>query len=594
MVVSGSVEVASDAAELAPTEPVVLPSREDPLVAGAVTALGGPPGRRARLGERRFWTPLRWIVLLTLLTSALGFWQKAPCRVHDWTDEYQYTRLCYSDVLALYYSEQLDQGARPYLDHPVEYPVLMGGAMLFASVLTEPVADALPGSRVTRAERELAAARAADPLDPERTRAAEAQLSAARSNARAHTFYDLTWVLLAGCALVVAVTTAQLAGRRRVWDAAIFAVAPGLLVHATTNWDLLAVALAGLGLVAWARSRPLLAGVLLGLGTATKLYPLLLLVPLLALCWRAGRLRAGLLTGGALVLTAAAVTLPVYVASPAFAEVGGAQVRVAGSPWERFGTEGLAALAPHVTVPAPGGGGTVTGVNAVYRFVELNRVRPADWDSVAYALQSTRGELPGPLGAAYDAVADLVLGDGGGGQEAPARLNAAVAVGTLLTVVGVVGLALAAPRRPRLAQLAFLTLTGFLLTNKVFSPQYVLWLLPLAVLARPRWRLILVWQVTEVFLLFTRFYYFISLPLGEGDQSAEGIPRSWFLAAVGARDLALLLLAGAVVREVLRPETDPVRRSGLDDPAGGPLDGTPDARGPRAPDARRPQVLTSG
>ena len=69
----------------------------------------------------------------------------------------------------------------------------------------------------------------------------------------------------------------------------MFALAPGLLMHGTTNWDLLAVALAGLGLLAWARSRPMVAGVLLGLATATKLYPVLFLVPLLFLCLRAGR-----------------------------------------------------------------------------------------------------------------------------------------------------------------------------------------------------------------------------------------------------------------------------------------------------------------
>ena len=39
---------------------------------------------------------------------------------------------------------------------------------------------------------------------------------------------------------------------------------------------------------------------------------------------------------------------------------------------------------------------------------------------------------------------------------------------------------------------------AFLLTNKVYSPQYVLWLLPLAVLARPRWRDFLIWQAGEV------------------------------------------------------------------------------------------------
>ena len=42
------------------------------------------------------------------------------------------------------------------------------------------------------------------------------------------------------------------------------------------------------------------------------------------------------------------------------------------------------------------------------------------------------------------------------------------------------------PRRRASPSSAFLVVAGFLLVNKVYSPQYVLWLLPLAVLARPR------------------------------------------------------------------------------------------------------------
>ncbi|GAA4953097.1 hypothetical protein GCM10023238_19320 [Streptomyces heliomycini] len=64
----------------------------------------------------------------------------------------------------------------------------------------------------------------------------------------------------------------------------------------------------------------------------------------------------------------------------------------------------------------------------------------------------------------------------------------------LLCCVGVAALALTAPRRPRFAQLAFLIVAAFILTNKVYSPQYVLWLVPLAALARPKWRDFLVWQ----------------------------------------------------------------------------------------------------
>jgi uncharacterized membrane protein len=494
---------------------------------GASTAIGGPAGRHARLDHRRFWTPVRWLVLITLLTSLLGFWQKSPCRVHPWTEQYQYTRACYTDVFALYFAERLSAGATPYLEHPVEYPVVIGGVMAVAAEITE----AFPQEQ------------------------------------RPRRFYDVTWALLTACAVVVTVTTARLAGRRRVWDAAMFAAAPLLVLHGSTNWDLVAMALAGLGLVQWARSRPLAAGVLLGAATATKLYPLLFLVPLLALCLRAGRLRAFAVTAVATVLTPVALTLPVYLASPSYAEVGGTQTQVADSPWSRLGEQGLAALAPHVSATAPDGS-PVVGVNATYRFVELNRLRPADWDSLWFALQTVRGT---PL-------------DTGG--QTPTTLNTAVAVLLLVALAGIVVLALAAPRRPRLMALLFLTVLAFLLTNKVWSPQFSLWLVPLALLARSRWRPFLAWQAAEVLVLLSRFYFFIG-----SSVPGEGIPVGLFLSAVLLRDATLVGYAALVVRDVLRPEHDVVRQDGADDPAGGVLDGAPGRRA--GGDADQPRVKTT-
>ena len=70
--------------------------------------------------------------------------------------------------------------------------------------------------------------------------------------------------------------------------------------------------------------------------------------------------------------------------------------------------------------------------------------------------------------------------------------------------IGVLVLGLTAPASPRLAQLGFLVVAGFLLVNKVYSPQYVLWLLPLAVLARPRLRDQLIWQGDRGLLLRLR------------------------------------------------------------------------------------------
>ncbi|CAA9341392.1 MAG: Putative transmembrane protein [uncultured Frankineae bacterium] len=456
---------------------------------------------------------MRWLVLLTLVTSLLGWWQKSPCRVHAWEDQYQYTRGCYTDVFALYFAERLDEGRTPYAEHPVEYPVVIGGVMqVAATAVTVFPADERP-----------------------------------------RRFYDVTWALLTACALVVVVTTARLAGRRRPWDAAMFAAAPLLVLHGSTNWDLVAMALAGLGLLSWARARPLAAGVLLGAATATKLYPVLLLVPLGALCLRAGRLRPWAVAAAAAVVTPVLLSAPVYLTSPMFAEVAGVQTVVAGSPVDRLTDEGLAALLP--TVEATTADGVpVVGINAAYRFFELNTERPADWDSLWYALQEARGGVP------LDSSAGT-----------PRLLNLAVAVAFLTALGGIVLLGLRAPRRPRVMPMLFLTVLAFLLTNKVWSPQFSLWLLPLALLARPRWGPLLAWQAAEGLVLLTRFYFFIS-----NSAPGKGISGSWFLSAVVLRDVVLLGVAALVVRDVLRPELDVVRRDGVDDPAGGVLDGAPD------------------
>jgi uncharacterized membrane protein len=206
------------------TAPTVLPSSDDAVVAGAVELIGGPPGRYARLTRRAFWTPVRVLVVLTLVTCLFGWLQKSPCRDGGaWQHEFQYTRACYTDVVALYSSEGLSDGKTPYYEHPVEYPVVIGGVMEVSSWLAR--------STTTKHEGNLGSYR--DSIDSGKH------------------FFDITWALLTACAIAVAVTTARLAGRRP-WDAAMFALAPALILHGTTNWDLLAVALAGMGLLAWA------------------------------------------------------------------------------------------------------------------------------------------------------------------------------------------------------------------------------------------------------------------------------------------------------------------------------------------------------
>ncbi len=116
-------------------------------------------------------------------------------------------------------------------------------------------------------------------------------------------------------------------------------------------------------------------------------------------------------------------------------------------------------------------------------------------------------------------------------------------------------LALTSPVRPRVGQLAFLTIAGFTLTGTVYSPQYVLWLLPLAVLARPVWRDILIWQAAEAFYWFT-VWWFIAGALSPGGADPRPVV---YLVATALRVAAQLYLVVLVVRDVLRPAHDPVR-----------------------------------
>jgi uncharacterized membrane protein len=450
------------------------------VAAQATEAIGGPWGRYAVTGRALFWTPLRVCLLFTTVVLALAWLKQAPCAAGNWTGHLQYTHFCYSDTVPLFGLHHLDTGAVPYLESPVEYPVLTGAFMAAAAA-------------VARVYDHAAATLGFLPDVPP-----------------VESYYVVTCLLLSFCALLVTRAVLGMAGRRP-WDAAMVALSPLLFVHAFTNWDLFAVALATLGMWAWARQRPLLAGVLLGLGVAAKLYPLVLLAALFLLCLRAGRLRVWLRTAVAAAVAWVVVDAPVAVLAP--------------ENWSRF--------------------------------FRLNSSRPADPDTIwNIALTMTHHRLfDGPLAVG----------------QTPSVLNVVVAGGLLALVAAAAWLTLAAPVRPRVAQLAFLLTAGFLLLNKVWSPQYSLWLLPLAVLARPRWRSLLLWQATEALLWVPRLLWYLG-------TDNRGVGVEWFLLGVALRDVAVLVLMGLVVRDILRPDGDVVRAGwpGVDDPAGGVLDGAPD------------------
>ena len=173
-------------------------------------------------------------------------------------------------------------------------------------------------------------------------------------------------------------------------------------------------------------------------------------------------------------------------------------------------------------------------------------------------------------------LADGSLGASDAPYWVPSGFFVAVALVVALGIIAALGLR--APTRPRLAQLAFLCVLAFLLTTKVWSPQYSLWLVPLIALARPRWRLSLIWQFSEIGVWIAT----LTLLLGQ-TVPAHGISIGGLTLALLIRDVFLLALAAMVVREMWCPWLDVVRRDGADDPGGGVFDGAPDAWLLRAP-----------
>jgi uncharacterized membrane protein len=377
------------------------------------------------------------VVTAAIVTIAAGFLLKSPC-LGPWDDGRQYNLQCYSDVAALYASDDRDRGLDedrvPYLDGQNEYPVLTGLAMWVTAV----PADSYPSFVVWNA------------------------------------------LLLTAAAAVTAWALHAFTGRRAMW----FSVAPTLLVYGLVNWDLIAVALATAGTLAYLRGRDGPAGVLLGLGAAAKLYPALLLIPFALGRWREGRSGDARRLVGATVLTWAAVNLPFAV----------------------FGFERWS------------------------EFFRFNSARGADWDSLWFI-----GARP------FDLVWDSTL------------LNvlsaAAFAVAAVL-------LWRAASRRPgfRPWTFGFPLLVAFLLTNKVYSPQYGLWLLPWFAAAVPSLRLFLAFEVADVVVFVTRFQFFAELS-GVG----PGLPFWSFELAVVARAAVLVACVVAWVRaQSATPAPEPV------------------------------------
>jgi hypothetical protein len=324
-----------------------------------------------------------------------------------------------------------------------------------------------------------------------------------------------------------AVLLAVVAGGRRRTAVAVWILAVPLLgATAYARFDLVPGVLAGVALLVWPR-RPLLAAAVGSVATGLKLWPVLVL-PALAAPAATRRAVSVVVAATGVLLVAASLLL---------------------AGWGR--------LVSPLTWQAERG-----------LQIESVAASPA---MVAWALAPERYALGFAEHNAYE-----VAGPGVG------ELLAVTEMSLLLLVVGLLWLWLRAFRRGRdlgpdaVVWLALAAVTAFVVTSKVLSPQYLLWLLPLAAAAVAvsgersvrAWASLLLVATATTQLVFPELY---------GNLTLDGQHRGWTVLVLVVRNVLLVWLmvwagvrAVAAVSEGARSSaTHPDRTGTTSAPSGG-------------------------
>jgi len=371
---------------------------------------------------------LRMLLIVLAVTCMLGFGFKQHCMPGGWTDSEQYITGCYSDAVPFWGAREVDKGKIPYLQTPIEYPVLTG-----AAIWVEGAATHLIFGRFANDAKFLGV---------------------------------VTAVNIALAFLVLWMLWRAGLDHRRLWW---WAAAPAIVLYIGHNWDMIAVTLAVAALLQARENRLVRAAALAGLGVAAKLFPVVIL-PLLGLSalfdrdrsWAKRLVRAALVTLAA-VGAWAIVNLPVALAAPGnwaeFYLFSQARSGTAAGTWDVLGNLGL------------------------------------------LVLSTPDKNLFASLAFAAGGVAIVALGW--------------------------------RRHRDRLWLLATPLLAWFLLTNKVYSPQFDLWLWPLLVMTAPRLWPVALFAATGIAAYFAEFWFF------------AGMDGAW--PAASTIDIAFAAMARALV-----------------------------------------------
>ncbi|NMO03479.1 DUF2029 domain-containing protein [Gordonia sp. TBRC 11910] len=462
------------------------PSLSDPVVAPASSVIGGPVGRHAVVGRQKYLTPIRVLFGLALIGLALGWFGKAGCLQQRPVDPASSSASRTAQGgLDLDWRNQRQFFALCYSDVIALYgnEHLDTASFPYRTYWFEKDSSGVQVKRYMEYPvlTGMFMYGAAKVTDWWQTGHEKWGLPSALS---AVMFFNFVALGLALFWLVTIWATGRTA-RTRVWAPWLAALSPLVIVHVFTNFDAIPIAMVALAMLAWTRFED------------------------------SDDARPGwtpVLAGVAIGLGASSSWYPLlfFVAIGVLCARNG---RIAGFVAAAVGAV-LAWAAVNVAV-------LLAYPTGWSEFIRYGLARSAESDSL------------------FGVVRDL-----GGFTWNTAVLNGLSLFLLVLAVVGVVAVAILAPKPPSLAQLMFLLVAAYLLTNKVWSPQYSLWLVPLAVLAIPRTRLLISWMVIDALIWIPRMSQYL-------DTDRMWLTPQWFTLAVLIRTGMVIALCVVVVWDVL-------------------------------------------
>ncbi len=327
------------------------------------------------------------IILLALAASLLSFAKFDHCYKTNWASPDVYVHACYSDLPALFGGRDLIHHTWPYSSsvNAVEYPPLTGVVMWATSLVT-------PDGKNT------------------------------------YRYYFLINALLLGFLLI---GTSLIMARLKPDFWYLLPISPAVILSLYINWDMWAVIAAVASIYWFEKKNYTNSAIVLGISIATKIFPIVLLVPIVLIFIRRNQIQRAIKFSVISLGTGLLINLPFMLLNHA--------------GW--------------------------------WRFFKLNGERGSDFGSLWYALQLLGFFHPN------------------------GNLNS---ISLLTFLVGIAAFAVyffGLARTPTLATSAFTIVAIFTIASKVYSPQYVLWLTPLAILAmrgiQDR-KVFWIWQGSEV------------------------------------------------------------------------------------------------